>query len=247
MCIGFFVVGSTSARAAQNMPMMIAARAVQGISGGGIITLEEILTSGFVPLAERGVYQGVIGLTWSLCTSIIYNKTWRWLFVPNIENFTSYLTYSILILVLNLPFAGIAFILVVLFLQVHQPEGSIRSKLAQVDWIGNAIVEVGAGLSVIGLVWGGVRYSWASVQVLAPLIIGLTLIVVFAIYEVKVPSRSAIPSDTLKTRTGVSACVRLYFFVALVYYLPGTYILRSPSAVSSWPCPFPPSPSSAAR
>ncbi|KAJ6576196.1 hypothetical protein B0H10DRAFT_1837323 [Mycena sp. CBHHK59/15] len=37
--------------------------AVQGISGGGIITLKEILTSGFVPLAERGVYQGVIGLT----------------------------------------------------------------------------------------------------------------------------------------------------------------------------------------
>ncbi|KAJ6576195.1 hypothetical protein B0H10DRAFT_942629 [Mycena sp. CBHHK59/15] len=76
--------------------------------------------------------------------------------------------------------------------------------------------------------WGGVRYSWASVQVLAPLIIGLTLIVVFAIYEVKVPSRSAIPSDILKTRTGVSASSpRPYNFA---HILPARYI-HTPVAI----------------
>ncbi|KAJ6609499.1 iron permease [Mycena sp. CBHHK59/15] len=198
ICIGFFVVGSTLAGAAQNMPMMIAARAVQGIGGGGIITLAEILTSDLVPLAERGVYQG-IGPPIGGALASKDNKTWRWLFF------------------LNLPFAGIAFVLVVLFLQVRQPEGSIRSN-------GNAIVAVGAGLAVIGLAWGGVRYSWASVQVLAPLIIGLALLVVFVIYEAKVPSRPTIPSDILKTRTGVSAllatAVHGIASISLIYYLP---------------------------
>jgi hypothetical protein len=36
---------------------------------------------------------------------------------------------------LNLPLTGIAFVLVLRFLSVHQPEGSVRSKLARVDWM----------------------------------------------------------------------------------------------------------------
>lgn len=36
---------------------------------------------------------------------------------------------------LNLPLTAIAFVLVSVFLSVRQPEGSIRSKLAQVDWM----------------------------------------------------------------------------------------------------------------
>ncbi|KAJ7347789.1 hypothetical protein DFH08DRAFT_808566 [Mycena albidolilacea] len=48
------------------------------------------------------------------------NKAWRWLFY------------------LNLPLAGVAFILAVRYLSVNHPEGSIRHKLAQVDWLDRA-------------------------------------------------------------------------------------------------------------
>ncbi|KAJ7254827.1 iron permease [Mycena rebaudengoi] len=210
--IGFFLVGSVLAGASQNMPMMIAARGVQGLGGGAIITLSEILVSDLVPLAERGTYQGLIGLTWAFASSIgppiggalaaKDNKTW----------------------LLNIPFCGIAFLLVAFFLHVRRPEGSIRSKLAQVDWIGNAIVALGSGLTIIGLAWGGVRHSWLSIQVLVPLILGLLLLIIFAFYEAKIPSRPTIPSDILANRTSISAilttAVHGLASISVMYYLP---------------------------
>ena len=36
---------------------------------------------------------------------------------------------------INLPLAGIAFILVAIFLRVRTPEGTLRQKLARVDWV----------------------------------------------------------------------------------------------------------------
>ncbi|KAJ7265870.1 Mfs1.1 [Mycena haematopus] len=216
ICIAFFAVGSALAGASQNMHMMIAARAIQGIGGGGIINLTEILVADLVPLAERGLYQGLIGLVWSFASSIgppiggaLANKghkAWRWLFY------------------LNLPLTAIAFVLVSKFLSVRHPEGSVRSKLAQVDWTGNAIVVVGSGLAIIGMTWGGIRYPWASAEVLAPLIIGFALLGVFAVYEAKVPSRPTIPSDVVANRTSLSALLMTaahgIVSISVIYYVP---------------------------
>ncbi|KAJ7254595.1 iron permease [Mycena rebaudengoi] len=214
--IGFFCVGSILAGASQNMPMMISARGIQGLGGGGILTLSEILISDLVPLAERGTYEGIIGLVWALATSIgpplggalaaRDNKTWRG------------------ILLFNIPLSGLAFFLVAAFLQVKQPEGSIRSKLALVDWIGSVIVAVASGLTIIGLAWGGIRYPWSSAQVLIPLIIGLFLLLVFTFYEARVPRLPTIPSDILENRTSMSSLltttVHAIVSISLIYYLP---------------------------
>ncbi|KAJ7667521.1 iron permease [Mycena polygramma] len=200
ICIAFFAVGSALAGSAQNMSMMIAAR---GIGGGGIINLSEILTADLVPLAERGLYQGLLGLVWSFASSIgppiggalasRGHKAWRWLFY------------------LNLPLTGIAFVLV-------------SVKLAQVDWIGNAIVIVGSGLAIIGLTWGGIRYPWASAEVLAPLIIGFLLLAVFAVYEAKVAARPTIPLDVISNRTSLSGLLTTAAHgitsISVIYYLP---------------------------
>ena len=44
--------------------------AIQGIGGGGIINLASIITSDLVPLAERGLYQGFLVLTWATAAAI---------------------------------------------------------------------------------------------------------------------------------------------------------------------------------
>ena len=44
--------------------------AVQGIGGGAIINMSEIIVSDLVPLAERGLYQGLVGLTWAFACGI---------------------------------------------------------------------------------------------------------------------------------------------------------------------------------
>ncbi|KAJ7762782.1 iron permease [Mycena maculata] len=216
LCIAFFAVGSALAGSAQNMNMMIAARTIQGIGGGGIINLSEILTADLVPLAERGLYQGMLGLVWSFASSIgppiggaLANrghKAWRGLFF------------------LNLPLTGIAFLLVSMYLSVRHPEGTVRSKLARVDWIGNLIAIVGSGLAIIGMTWGGIRYPWASAQVLAPLIIGFCLLFLFAVYEAKVPSQPTIPLDVIANRTSLSGLLTTaahgIVSISVIYYLP---------------------------
>lgn len=50
----FFAVGSIVAAVATNFTMMLVGRSIQGIGGGGILTLGEILVTDLVPLASRG-------------------------------------------------------------------------------------------------------------------------------------------------------------------------------------------------
>ncbi|KAF7310094.1 Iron permease [Mycena indigotica] len=216
----FFAIGSALSGAAQNMNMLIAARTVQGVGGGGILALSEILVADLVPLAERGIYQGFLALIWSLASSVgppiggaLANKgtkAWRWLFF------------------LNLPLCGISFLLVAFFLRVRSPPGSIQSKLAQVDWLGNLIVIAGTTLAIVGLTFGGIRFPWASAQVLAPLVIGFVLLIVFGFYEVYLvtdPVRPTTPADIMSNRTSLGGllgtAIHGLVSVALIYYLPG--------------------------
>ncbi|KAJ6527075.1 iron permease [Mycena capillaripes] len=210
--IAFFIVGSALAGAAHNMSMMIGARC---IGGGGILTLTEIIIADLVPLAERPLYQGLMAMVWALASFTgppiggalaQSGKAWRWLFY------------------LNLPVGAIAFALVVFYLSLKRPEGSIRQKLAKVDWVGNAIIITATGLANIGLTWGGIRYAWASAQVLGPLVTGLLLLVVFAIYEAKVAAWPAIPRDIVGNRTSLSALLTTIthgiITIGMIYYLP---------------------------
>lgn len=43
---------------------------VEGLGGGAIVNLAEIITSDLVPLAERPLYQGIVSMVWSLASAI---------------------------------------------------------------------------------------------------------------------------------------------------------------------------------
>ncbi|KAH8833360.1 major facilitator superfamily domain-containing protein [Flagelloscypha sp. PMI_526] len=214
LSVGIFIVGSALAGSAQNMNWLIAARTVQGIGSGGILSLSEIIISDLVPLVERGAYQGFLILTWALASaigpviggSLAERASWRWLFY------------------MNVPISAIAWLFVAFFLNVRQPTGSIWSKLAAVDWAGNLIVITGITLSNIGLAWAGVRYPWTDAHVLAPLIVGLALIVVFLAHQKFVAKFPTVPWDVLSDRTVLSAFFGTFVHgitsIALVYYIP---------------------------
>ncbi|KAJ7721609.1 iron permease [Mycena metata] len=244
LCIAFFAVGSALAGASQCMSMMIGAR---GIGGGGILALTQILLADLVPLSERGLFQGLIGVVWAFASSVgppiggalsSREKTtlWRWLFY------------------LNLPLSGLAFVLVLRFLSVRRPEGSTRSKLTQVDWVGNLIVVLGTVLALIGMTWGGIRYPWNSVEVAAPLVLGVIMFGVFILYEFKVPQHPTVPRDVVGNRTSLSGLLTTaahsVVSMSVIYYLPvlfqasfGASPLRSavdylPGSLVGAPCAF---------
>lgn len=79
-----FMVGSAMCGLAHSTMMMIAGRTVQGIGGGGIITLGEIIICDLLPLRERGQYTGLIAGTYAIGTIIGRKSLPRIIFEPRL-------------------------------------------------------------------------------------------------------------------------------------------------------------------
>ena len=62
----------------------------------------------------------------------------------------------------------------------------------------------GSVLALYGLTVGGIQYPWTSGHVLVPLIVGISLILIFFLYEVLVPAEPTLPSEVLANRTSLS-------------------------------------------
>lgn len=86
-----FFVGSLLCGAAVNMGMLIAARAIQGVGGGGLIVLVNISISDLFSMRNRSSYYGMIGMVWAFAGAIgpvlggIFTSkaSWRWCFYIN--------------------------------------------------------------------------------------------------------------------------------------------------------------------
>lgn len=55
--------------------------------------------------------------------------------------------------------------------------------LATFDWPGIVFFILGVGLIILAIMWGGIQYSWSSAAVVAPLVIGGILSIMFFLYE----------------------------------------------------------------
>jgi MFS family permease len=168
-----FTLGSGICGGASSMNMLIAGRTVQGIGGGGINMLVELIVCDLVPLRERGTYTAII-FSASIVGSALgpwiggilaEKSTWRWCFY------------------INLPIGGVALIMLVVFLQVGYKRSTTKEKLKRVDFIGNCIFVTATLAVMFALVYGGVKYPWSSWHVLVPLLLGVCGIVVFAFFE----------------------------------------------------------------
>lgn len=101
----FFAVGSAVTGAAPSMSVAILGRLIQGVGGGGILTMSDIVLVDLIPLADRGAFYGVLGSVWAIASAIgppiggafATGNQWRWLFY------------------MNIPFAGLAILFVALF------------------------------------------------------------------------------------------------------------------------------------
>lgn len=65
-----FMIGSLVAALSNSIGMLIAARAIQGIGGGGLIILVNIVIGDLFSLRNRGAFYGVIGGVWSIASSV---------------------------------------------------------------------------------------------------------------------------------------------------------------------------------
>lgn len=209
-----FWVGSLLCAVSTSMGMLIGARAIQGIGGGGTIVLPNICVADLFSPRKRGVYFGFLGMIWAVASAIgpiiggafTSRVSWRWCFY------------------VNLPCGGVAFFILLFFLKLHNPRTPVKAGLAAIDWVGNILVVGGTIMFLMGLEFGGSQYPWNSAIVICLLVFGALAVVIFAVYEARVAKFPVIPIRLFNSRTSVATYItsslHAFTFISGSYYLP---------------------------
>ncbi len=64
LAITFFLAGTLMGGLAHNFTLLLIGRSLQGVGGGGIIALTEIIVTDLVPLRLRGQWFGILSAMW---------------------------------------------------------------------------------------------------------------------------------------------------------------------------------------
>ncbi|WP_406727734.1 MFS transporter [Streptomyces sp. GD-15H] len=206
LAIVVFLLGSALCGAAQNMPQLIAFRALQGLGGGGLVVLSMAIVGDLVPPRERGKYQGMFGAVFGT-TSVLgpllgglftEHLSWRWVFY------------------VNLPLGVVA--LAVIATVLHIPRRSTRHVI---DYLGTFLIASVATCLVLVASLGGTTWDWGSPQIVVLAVLGVVLAVVFVAVERRA-AEPVLPLKLFRIRTFtisvvISFIIGFAMFGALTY------------------------------
>lgn len=200
ICI--FVLASAGCALVQTMPQLIFFRILQGIGGGGLISVAQATIADVVPLRERGRYQGFISGVWAMASMagpvvggyLTQFFSWRYIFW------------------INLPLGLIALIVVRRSLRAL-PVPRLRPRI---DFYGAALFAIGltALLIAITRIGHGTPYSEPLNMMLAAT--SMTALLVFGWHENRT-AEPIIPLHLFRNRTVSICCITLFIgFVQLI-------------------------------
>lgn len=166
--VGVFVVGSLLCGVAWSMGSLIAFRAVQGLGAGAVQPIGMTIVGDIYSMAERARVQGYLASVWAISAVVgptlggVFSDylSWRWIFF------------------VNLPIG-----LAAAWMLVRRFEERVQRRRHRIDYLGSALLTVGGVLLLMGLLEGGVRWSWTSPASLLVLGTAVVLLVVFALVE----------------------------------------------------------------
>lgn len=165
-----FITGSFLCGLASNMLLLIIWRGLQGIGAGGLMVTSMALIADVIPLRDRGKYQGAIGAVFGVATVVgpllgglfTDHLTWRWAFYVNVP------------------------IAIVVVIAAARNIPSVRAAGRPViDYLGIALVALGASALILGTSWGGNEYAWGSPVIIGLFIGGLVALALFCLVETR--------------------------------------------------------------
>ena len=153
--ISAFIVGSIIGALAQDMTLLILARASQGLAAGTLMVSSQAIMAEVVSARERGKYMGLFGAVFGLSSVLgpvlggwfTDGPGWRWG------------------LWINVPLGLIALFFAWRYLTLPK-----RPTTGDFDWIGTALMVIATSSLILMSTWGGTQYAWGS-----PMIISLIM------------------------------------------------------------------------
>lgn len=168
--VGLFLLGSLACGVAGSMTQLIAARALQGLGGGGLFVLALSVVGDAVAPQDRGKIQGVFAAVFSMSSVIgpfaggwlTEHADWHWIFF------------------INLPLGAAA---LVGFAASFKPRGQRVSH--KIDWWGALTLSVGVGALTLLTSLGGRSFAWGSAEGLGLAALSLVSLAIFLLIERK--------------------------------------------------------------
>ncbi|MGH7123783.1 MAG: MDR family MFS transporter [Stellaceae bacterium] len=200
--IVIFLLGSALAALSQTMPQLIGARALQGLGGGGLITLAQTVIADHVSPRERGRYQAFMGGVWATASVggpmlggfFVDHLSWRWVFW------------------INLPVGALALLLCWLALRHLSQHYERRS----IDYVGAVLLALGVTALLLVATWGGSQFPWLSLPILGLSGAGVALLSIFALQELRAPEPILPPrlfrNDIFRTANACASVVSVVTF-----------------------------------
>ncbi|MGW1748007.1 DHA2 family efflux MFS transporter permease subunit [Streptomyces sp. NPDC002092] len=205
--IVIFLIGSALCGMAQNMPQLIAFRAVQGLGGGGLMVLSMAIVGDVVSPRERGRYQGLFGAVFG-ATSVLgpllgglftEHLSWRWVFY------------------VNLPVGVVALAVIATALRIPR-----RTAQHVIDYLGTFLIAAVATCLILVASLGGTTWGWGSTQIVGLILLGVGLAVAFVAVERRA-AEPVLPLKLFRIRTFALSAV-ISFIVGFAMFGAMTYL-----------------------
>jgi len=212
-----FIISSFICGIAPNIGVLIVGRAIQGIGGGGITVLINVIIADITPLRKRGLYMGINGAIFTFSSVVgpliggfFTDKiSWRWSFY------------------INVPIGIACLILIIVCFKFPTEKRSLLEKIKRIDFSGTFTVIISLVLLLLALNWGGQKYPWRSTIIILLLSIGTFLLIVYIIIECKFAKEPITPPSLFKYRNVTAPCLASFFngaaFLTTVNTLPLLY------------------------
>ncbi|HEY5880451.1 MAG TPA: MDR family MFS transporter [Nakamurella sp.] len=211
--IVLFLAGSVVGGLAGSIGVLIVARVLQGLGGGGLMILSQAAIADVVPARDRGKYMGLMGAVFAVASVagpllggwFTEGPGWRWAFW------------------INIPLGLLAILAVTVFLHLPAREKTERPR---VDYLGMTLLAAATTALVLVATWGGKDYAWTSPQILG-LIGGTVLLAGLFVFVETRAAHPVIPLALFKDRsftlTTVAALMVGIAMFGAIGYMP-TYL-----------------------
>ncbi|SEO99979.1 MDR family MFS transporter [Amycolatopsis saalfeldensis] len=166
--IAAFLAGSVLCGAAWSMPVLIAARAVQGIGAGAVQPISMTMVGDLYTVEERARVQGYLAGVWAIASVVgptlggVFSEylSWRWIFF------------------VNLPLGAIA-----AWMLYRKFTERVERSRHRIDYTGAALLTFGCTALILALLEGGVAWGWASAPSLLIFAAGVLALIAFVLVE----------------------------------------------------------------